>query len=355
MKKTLVRIFSIILSVFVILSSAACTGCSSAAELSVSVAAEINAAQPIAYCADDGQLLLTAECDGVTFSNGENGAAEQAAADLAAFIEERDALDGSGALGDTGLDAYLSAAQEEYMQAGADGFSPRVFERMIVQMRADEAVLSFRFFENIREEDAETSASDARAATYAVSFDALTGQRLTLDDIALSGIDLADYAAAYVVSYIHENYSDMVYDGMDEWVGENVCADGSWYFDESGITFIYRPGSSTDLAYDLFLVTIQYTELVKVVKSEYIPETASMGLEPFGEGFLGGDNVDSVSGIIVSVEKNRLTLKCDNGGTAVLLLADKDNQKYAEQLIGCEVDIVYYVVTSEVAAITAAE
>lgn len=225
----------------------------------------------------------------------------------------------------SGVEDYLSGAREEYSRRSADGdadyFMGYTLRRSVHIDRADENVLSFGFTET-------TYAGGAHgySGVYAMNFDARTGERLSLEDLAedpeafLSA--LADYVwevsrdaehAAYALGGYFPDYEQYIPDLLRE---------GNWLFDSKGMVVLANPYELAPYAAGLITFEVPYEWLRWQIREEYLPPesradgTLTGAIEDGGEcAFLVDDGTDGLgaavrftaSGRVEDLEISRVT------------------------------------------------
>lgn len=189
--------------------------------------------------------------------------------------KEEDFLHGTG-----GVEELSAEAEEFYNTCGELG-STYALSSGVSVARADDRVISLIFGDY-----AYTGGAHGYTGTSGWVYDSRTGQRLGLAD--LSGDETA--LKAFFVQYITElsKTEEYTYDGQslffddyEQWIPD-VVADGLWYFDNEGITFVSQPYVLSSYAAGTIFFPIPYEDLEGVIDSRWLPETAAPG----GEGKL---------------------------------------------------------------------
>jgi len=230
------------------------------------------------FTADDGeQQLLNFSCTAptVTISGRESAAASINAAlekERELFVRGEPEKDGL-----TGKENFLSAAREEYAywqeQGMADNMIPYRLERQAAVARGDSRVLSILFTDVTY-----TGGAHGYAYHWAMNFDTLTGERLTLADLAEDGDAFLERAgemlfeiaggAEYAMAGLYEDYAEML---------PSLLRDGNWYFNDEGLVVIANAYEIAPYAAGTIEFTLPWAWLMWQIKPEYVPENAADG------------------------------------------------------------------------------
>lgn len=166
------------------------------------------------------------------------------------------------------LQVYIDSCTEsakEHSEQTTDFYGYSVSQTYQV-MRSDTRILSIL-------EDYYEYAGGAHPSYYisGINFDAVTGKRLTLEDIAVNPEEFQQQALAYVLDYLKNSdvgQEDGFYDDYESIIQETY-SNTSWYFTAAGITFVYNPYEIAPYAAGNFEITLPAAEFEPLLKEEY--------------------------------------------------------------------------------------
>lgn len=181
----------------------------------------------------------------------------------------------------TGGVEELSAEAEEFYNAYGDFGSTYALSSGVSVARADDRVISMIFGDYTY-----TGGAHGYAGTSGWVYDSQTGQCLGLADLSGDETALKEFFVQYITElsktedYTYEGQT-IFFDDYEQWIPD-VVADGLWYFNNEGITFISQPYVLSSYAAGTIFFPIPYEDLEGVIDSRWLPETAAPG----GEGKL---------------------------------------------------------------------
>ncbi len=242
------------------------------------------------YFTDDGAvkvLVYSCRTPQVTIPGREDAESAVNKA-LAALTDEYVAgHDEEGGATDS-LQGMLADAKSFYAQVteagNADTWTPYAKDRDVTVGRGDAAVLSFLY-----DDYSNTGGVHGYTTRTGVSFDAETGARLTLADLAADADALRqlciktilDLAAGddYKQYGLNEGYEDTI---------PQLVADGYWYFSDRGLVFVANPYDIASYAAGRIEFTVTYKTLTGVLEDRYMPLSRS-GVQGGLSGALASD------------------------------------------------------------------
>ncbi len=155
------------------------------------------------------------------------------------------------------------------------------------------------------------------------NIDVATGKELSLEDVIKDMEGFEAYAlekAENVANEYTENYDIQYFD--DAKTAVSGILDQKWYFDASGIEFIYNPGDIAPYACGMLTFAMPYDELLSYMDGEYMPNTE--------DGFLAmpvGIDCQStvINGMMVSItnEGGYDGKGCISAGSTTKTVVDK--------------------------------
>ncbi len=152
-----------------------------------------------------------------------------------------------------------------------EGLSAFSMNRTIRAERADSGVVSLRVVDR---------ASLGTVSTLSISgrsFDAQTGEELTLADLGDSERIVNSVSEKILVSFTSDPEYQNVYfnEGYSETI-KSLVSDGHWYLSAEGLVIIANPGEIADGFYEF---TVPYSELGDIIDKTYIPDSGRDGSE----------------------------------------------------------------------------
>lgn len=101
------------------------------------------------------------------------------------------------------------------------------------------------------------------------SYSAETGDRITINDIAVNPDALKKYVNQETVKYLRQNYQKLgVYPNILNSLSDKINIDNmSWYLSNSGLTICFSKDAVSPNSFDF---TIYYQDLNDLIKSEYL-------------------------------------------------------------------------------------
>ena len=274
-----------------------------ASEAEAGVCVEIQSKREYRYADDTDVLLLTFRADVPTVVAGLSDAARESinralAEDAALFTDGSDQTEGI-----SGLEGYLAAAREDYAwqtESGwGEGFDPYFLERTVEVTRADSGIVSLLYTE-----DTYSGGAHGYRGRYGRTFDAATGEPLTLADLAEDSdaflADCADCLWELSRDGEHAAYApDGYFPGYEEYL-PGLLRDGNWFFAENGLVVIANTYELAPYAAGCITFTLPYTWLGRYLKAEYMPPEKTADGELLGEitaepgdcTYLTDDNTD---------------------------------------------------------------
>ncbi len=266
------------------------------------------------YYTDDGeQLLLQYSCvvPSVTIDRRPDAeAAVNAALDAEYVLFSEGDKDQEGP---SGREGFLNAARDEYAlrqeYGGEADMPPYSLERSVDVTRGDDRVLRLFFTDSTY-----IGGVHGYAFHWAMNFDTVTGEELTLadlgkdDDFLAAAADrLFDVAgsAEYLMVGFFEDYRDYLPD---------LLRDGNWYFGEEGLTVIANAYEIAPYASGTIEFTLPWAWLQWRVKPEYIPENTADGTltgeiadeAPADASFVLDDGTDGMGAPVVLTARGRV-------------------------------------------------
>lgn len=237
------------------------------------------AAMPVisqTYSHSDGTELFTYVFQDIALTLEDPQAAEAVVLDLLNLTD----FDNSPAPG------ILSTAREEY--TGQEDWTPYTCSILLDPMRLDRAVLSLYGQQVVSDRNPRS------AAKLSVTYDLLSGHRLSLKDILVS-----DYSADALSSLITEAVASLADDGVLYSDYAYVISDmfstntpvQTWYLSQNGLCFYFAPYEIAPYSAGTVVAEVPYPLLTQLLKPEYFPaeqvETkGSVLLEPFADAEL---------------------------------------------------------------------
>ncbi|MCD8232712.1 MAG: DUF3298 and DUF4163 domain-containing protein [Clostridiales bacterium] len=103
----------------------------------------------------------------------------------------------------------------------------------------------------------------------AVSFDAVNGDILELEDILEDTDGFQEAAESYIIENLEENYSDELFEGYEDAVASMWDAEPVWYLDAEGITFVFNAYELGPYSMGEAIVTCSYEEFGSYMKDSY--------------------------------------------------------------------------------------
>lgn len=212
------------------------------------------------FTREDGILLLTSSVNNVIVHIPDNQEAEDA---INAFFTERE-----HAYEDT-VKEYCDMAREDLTwreeEGLEDGWNGYGLGRTYSVARADISMIS------ILEESYEyTGGAHPNATRVAYNFDAKTGKRLALADVASDFDEIRTESVRYLGEMLPESeYADMLFEDYANYL-EDILTDATWYTDEDGFHIICNEYIITPHAAGILDFLLPYDE-VDVVTKKYIP------------------------------------------------------------------------------------
>ncbi len=205
------------------------------------------------YEAADGSTILSTEYDRPTITIPENDAATQKINDF--FIEnEKD-------FGKTAA-SYYRDAKSMYVE-DASLFSEYYLSVSFETFRCDNAVLSIR-----RHTTDYSGGAHGNYSYTGLNFDLRTGELLSLDHISNEKAALLTSATAYIETQLTlPAYAESIVAAMDtpealrETIENDVLTNDTWYFTNSGLTFISNIYVLTPYAGGAIFFTVPYQQL----------------------------------------------------------------------------------------------
>jgi len=351
LKKTFWQILSSLLAFLLIFPLSACGSNQSTPELYSPLSASFSTENILHFSADTQLLLIDEQRLDITFSGGAPDAAACAQKDFTEFLNAQASLNGDSYDEFTfdaeyGLAHYLELEENTLNSTEAENYSPLYINHRYISGLSSSRSLSFEIIQRIQR----TGSDEFIDIHSAINYNAQTGERLTLEDIALDNINLPLYLRDALMAYLYTYHCADLLPDADERMELFICREGFWYFDCEGLVLLCNSGVVHKSEYPI-VFTIPYSELVKVVKSEFIPDTASVGTDTFASGLQGDESTFELSGRITAINGDTLIIESTESGPIKLILSDDDCKQTAAELLEHKVYIVYYQKTNKIAAI----
>ena len=214
--------------------------------------------------AADGTVLFTYDCQSFDLTLEDPQIAEAIVIDLLNLTDFENAA----------VQSVLEDAKAAY--EGQSGWVPYSFHTQFSPQRFDRSVLSLSGSQHIQ------SGTTRSSAAVSVTYDLLSGRRLTLTDI-LENSYSAD-VLSQLISQSLENlaqqgmlYSDYAY-VISELFTTNKPSD-SWFFSEKGLCFYFAPYEIAPYSAGTVIAEVPYSALTELLRDEYFPaeQVASAG------------------------------------------------------------------------------
>lgn len=260
------KAFVLAAAVVTVFGLAACTGNNnSAADPDSFTPVSIKAVSLADVIYDDaGNLLLDYSLDDIEVSGGGEGASQAIAE---AYNRQYKATQ------DEDMQLYIEAA-EGTLEMISDGekefYSGSCFHRSVAAARSDNAVFSMR----IDFEQNYAGAAHGIAFRKGMTFDAVTGRQLTIDELSAKDADLAAAAAQKAEEWImsSEYVNAVTCDDVDAAVYQLLTEYDQWYLTDTGLMMICNPYDVTAYAAGMLEIELSYDELSGLMSEEYIKE-----------------------------------------------------------------------------------
>lgn len=155
---------------------------------------------------------------------------------------------------------------------------------------------------------------------FARSYDAYTGDLLSLDDVAKNTEQLKTFIGNYVIGLAGgEEYmpdgASILFPEFEETI-KAIVADGQqWYFDERGLVVYANPYDIAPYSYGILCFTVPYTALEEFMDADYMPPLEHEGengmmLAEAGESFKR-DGVSMVGSVTVGEDAQSVILSAE--------------------------------------------
>lgn len=172
------------------------------------------------------------------------------------------------------LDEILAYAEqsavyaEEYVEMMAEenyrDYYYFSFSRTLQPMRVDAAVVSL--LETIYDY---SGGAHGNYGHEGITFDAQTGELLTLSAILADEAAFYEKAISYITDYVQTEYGDGLFPDYAETIEDMKEFELAWYLDAAGITFIFDPYMLGPYAMGDVWVTLPMAEFAEYMKEEY--------------------------------------------------------------------------------------
>lgn len=177
-------------------------------------------------------------------------------------------------LNETDIDNSAKSFAEEHYKETPESFNPYLTQIIYNPMRVDQGVLSF-FGAYV----SYTGGVHAETVGSSITYDLITGQKLTLKDILLETAtpeSINDLVIKYLSSDadLYANYKQIIKDRFDK----NFLSDSNWYLSSTGLCFHFSPYEIGPYASGLIVAEIPYSALTGLMNDAYFPaerETAT--------------------------------------------------------------------------------
>ena len=169
--------------------------------------------------------------------------------------------------GSSTMGKILRDAQQSYDDGGS--WSTHTFSRIYHPTRLDSSVLSLYGTQKLS-----SGTSHGSAAGISVTYDLLTGQRLSLRQILQDNFSADGLAQAIIEAlsdYADEGilYSDHAY-VITEMFSTNTPVD-NWYLSATGLCFYFAPYEIAPYSIGIITAEVPYEALTGLLKDEYFP------------------------------------------------------------------------------------
>ena len=109
--------------------------------------------------------------------------------------------------------------------------------------------------------------------TTAFAFDAETGERLSLSDVAINADALSMQLEEQVLQQM-EQAPEQYFSEAQQWVPQ-LLEDGCWYFSEDGVVLLSNPGVLAPYSAGTLKFTATYEALTGLLDERWIPDPAA--------------------------------------------------------------------------------
>ena len=162
----------------------------------------------------------------------------------------------------------LASAKANY--AGADDWTPYLYNTTYSPMRMDQGVLSL-FGSRVTY----SGASHPERLNMSASYDLVTGDVLTLGRIMSSKATTEDFCELVLARLDKIKNDKYLYDGYEETVKQRFSRDESqdqdWYFSTKGLCFYFVPYEIAPYSSGVITVELPYSELAGLLYDGYFP------------------------------------------------------------------------------------
>lgn len=234
-----------------------------------------------------------------------------------------------------GRNHLLESATDNYNyvhDTGADLNMTFTSARTVKGTRADGSVVSFRFWTSVY-----TGAASDSKDYYAINFDSLTGEKLTLDSLSQDPDTFRQTLIEKVIELAHDDivlYTEISQNDMDtDSALAAIVREGNWYFDEEGIVIFPAFGELRPEDEGLPMFTIPYSALTGVMDSRFFPvkRDGTGSLEILRVGEVTDGTLANIDRIVVS-DGEEMYLKVDGTVYDVTI----SGAFYVDQAVGDE-------------------
>ena len=106
-----------------------------------------------------------------------------------------------------------------------------------------------------------------------VTFDTKSGKKLTADDVFADKKGFLDYFKQICLENIPDIVGDteMLFEGYEDVIRDVDFSNDNWYFDSTGITYVFQAYELAAYAAGNIHITIDYEQLTPFIEPEYLP------------------------------------------------------------------------------------
>lgn len=251
------------------------------------------------FTADDGSFLCEFRYQDVSLILEDAEVADAITMDLLNKIDESD------------FDAVYNAAVND--RAGQDGKSPYYLTMHYSPVRMDSSILSL-----VGIETSCTSEYYAESICKAVTYDLVTGNRISYRDILVADCNRAELCNLIIEAIGPQDLAgDLFFDYQDtiyELLGETNSFTENWYFSTEGLCFFFPVYEIAPYATGTVTAVVPYDKLLGYLDDAWFPPEM-----PEGKGTV---NAELFSQADLSGFKQFAEVTVDDGGEMVLLHTD---------------------------------